>query len=167
MSSDDPDGLDKLTARLSLFMCRRTHGDRLFDAKLLVLPTPSQDKRWVEFNPVERAVYDIVKARFIKRINGMSSNGELDKKYSYLWTMLLRLRQLCSHILLIQSTMADLLELEDFERLRTISNNDLSDECEELLTHLTRALKDREGNKKHDSTDGNIILTETEIAAID
>jgi SNF2 family DNA or RNA helicase len=167
LSSDDPDGVDKLIARLSQFMCRRTHRDQLFDARLLVLPTPSQEKEWIDFNPVERAVYDIVKARFIKRINGMSSDGELDKKYSFIWTMLLKLRQLCSHILLIQTTLADLLHLEDFERLRTISNDDLSDDCEELLVHLTRTLKDREGVKKVDATDGNIALTETENVPID
>jgi SNF2 family DNA or RNA helicase len=167
LSGDDPDGIEKLIARLSQFMCRRTHRDQLFDARLLVLPTPSQEKEWIDFNPVERAVYDIVKARFIKRINGMSSDGELDKKYSFIWTMLLKLRQLCSHILLIQTTLADLLHLEDFERLRTISNDDLSDDCEELLVHLTRTLKDRKGAKKVDATDGNIALTETENAPID
>lgn len=79
----DPDGIEKLTARLSLFMIRRTHRDTLFSSKLLVLPTPSQETLWLEFNDIERSIYDIVKNRFIERINCMSKANELDKQYKY------------------------------------------------------------------------------------
>ena len=85
-------------------MCRRTHGDTMFGARLLDLPTPRQVTHWVQFNEVERKIYKIVESRFIDRINKISKEGELDKKYRHIWTMLLRLRQLCSHILLIQGT---------------------------------------------------------------
>jgi hypothetical protein len=150
-------------------MNRRTHDDKLFDTKLLTLPAPKQDIHWVEFNSVERAVYDIVKARFVTRINGMARSGlkELDKQYSVIWAMLLRLRQLCSNILLIQGTMIDLLEREDFERLREISTEDLSEETEILLAHLREKMRDNTSAKNFETRDGNIAVTETETAPID
>jgi hypothetical protein len=37
----------------------------------------------LDFNEIERSVYDIVKARFITRINTFSKTGELDKQYGY------------------------------------------------------------------------------------
>lgn len=122
---------------------------------------------WVEFNPIERSVYEIVKARFIVKINGISRRGELDRRYGFIWSMLLRLRQLASHVLLVQSTLVDLLELEDFERLRAISGEDLSKESEALLNQLHQTLKDGTGTKSLNSVDGNITMTENENAPID
>lgn len=163
-SPGDPDGLVKLKHMLSQFLLRRTHADTLFNAKLLTLPTPRQDIQWVTFNSVERAVYDIVKARFVARINCMAKSGlgELDKQYNMIWAMLLRLRQLCSHILLIQGTMIDLLEREDFERLREISSEDLNEESEALLEHLQKKMRNNTSVKQFEATDGNTILTESE-----
>lgn len=82
-ASEDPDGIMKLSARLSLFMIRRTHRDKLFNSKLLVLPNPQQDTTWLEFNDIERSIYDIVKNRFIERINCISRANKLDKQYKY------------------------------------------------------------------------------------
>lgn len=136
----------------------------MFNAKLLSLPTPHQDIQWVTFNSVERAVYDIVKARFVAKINCMAKAGpgELDRQYNMIWAMLLRLRQLCSHILLIQGTMVDLLEREDFERLREISSEDLNEESEALLAHLQQKMRNNTSVKEFEATDGNIVLTESE-----
>lgn len=161
--------MTKLKHFLNQFMIRRTHDDLLFDAKLLTLPKPHQDIQWVEFNSVERAVYDIVKTRFVNRINCMAKSGlkELDKQYNMIWAMLLRLRQLCSHILLIQGTILDLLEREDFERLREISTEDLSEETETLLAHLQEKMRSSASTKDFEATDGNVLLTETETAPID
>lgn len=76
--------------------------------------------------------------------------------------MLLRLRQLTSHILLVQGTITDLLEREDFERLLTISSDDLSDDSRALLTHLREKLKDNSSAKILDAREGATIVTETE-----
>ena len=66
---------------------------------------------------MERQIYEIVKKRFIARINDISKQGGLEKQFSHIWTMILRLRQLCGSILLIQGTVMDLLEREDFEKV--------------------------------------------------
>lgn len=118
---------------------------------------------------MERAVYDIVKARFVSRINGMAKSGikELDKQYHVIWAMLLRLRQLCSSILVIQGTMVDLLEREDYERLREISTEDLSEETEVLLAHLLEKMRDNIGAKNVETRNGDMTVTETETAPID
>lgn len=114
-------------------------------------------------------MYDIIKARFVNRINCMAKSGrkELDKQYSVIWAMLLRLRQLCSNILLIQDTMIDLLEREDYERLREIATEDLSEETEVLLAHLLQKMRDNSGAKEFETRDGNMVVTETETAPID
>lgn len=166
-SDSDPDRQAKLDTFLRKFMIRRTHLDTLFNARLLDLPQPKQMTVKLDFNEIERNVYEIVKSRFVQRINCISKAGELDKQYGHIWTMITRLRQLTSHILLAQSTMTDLLEREDFERLHKIASNDLSEESRALLTHLRFKLKETvEGevvnNKQMDSREGATILTETE-----
>lgn len=116
----------------------------------------------LDFNEIERNIYEIVKSRFIKRINCISKAGDLDKQYGHIWTMLLRLRQLTSHVLLVQGTITDLLEREDFERLYKIASDDLSEESEALLTHLREKLKENGGAPRVDSREGATIVTETE-----
>jgi SNF2 family DNA or RNA helicase len=82
-SENDPDGLEKLDVFLRKFMIRRTHLDTFFNARLIDLPTPKKTTIWLDFNEIERSVYDIVKVRFITRINSFSKSGELDRQYGY------------------------------------------------------------------------------------
>lgn len=76
--------------------------------------------------------------------------------------MLLRLRQLTAHILLVQGTIMDLLEREDFERLWRISSDNLCEESKALLVHLREKLKANPNAKSLDARDGATIVTETE-----
>jgi hypothetical protein len=82
-SPNDPSGLEKLDVFLRKFMIRRTHMNTFFHARLLDLPPPKETLMLLDFNEIERSVYDIVKARFITRINTFSKTGELDKQYGY------------------------------------------------------------------------------------
>lgn len=84
----------------------------------------------------------------------------------YIWTMLLRLRQLCSHVLLVQRTLVDLLERDDFERLRTIASMDRFDESESLLRYLLESMSNNAGMKHYNSGNG-VIITETETVPMD
>lgn len=90
----------------------------MFGAPILKLPKADQQTHWCEFNPIERIIYDIVQKRFVERINTMSRNGNLDRSYSNVLVMLLRLRQLTAHVLMLQNVMKDLLEREDIEQIR-------------------------------------------------
>ena len=60
---------ERLHAFLRTCMIRRGHSDLLFGAKILSLPKCSEQTIVVEFNETERAVYEIVRDRFIRRIN--------------------------------------------------------------------------------------------------
>lgn len=153
--------MQRLLQFLNKVMLRRTHADQLFDAKLVSLPEPSRVITKLEFNELERAVYEIVRVRFIARINRIARDNDLDRQYGHLWTMLLRLRQLTSHLLLVQGTIEDLLEREDFEKLRQISSENFSDDMEALLTHLKHTLKSSKESKTGLS---GIAVSETETA---
>lgn len=162
---EDPDGTEKLGIFLRKLMIRRTHLDTLFNARLLDLPQPKEHTLWLEFNEVERQIYEIVKKRFIQRINTISKQGGLEKQYNHIWSMILRLRQICGHTLLVQGTVIDLLEREDFEKLNKITKTEeeMSDEGGALLMHLRNTLKSNTGVKTIEGGMGGAILTENEV----
>lgn len=117
------DGSKRLVAFIRPFMLRRTHQDSMFGAKLVNLPAPHRDTMMLHFRPFERDLYKIVHDRFVHRINGIAERGELHKSYSNILVLLLRLRQLAAHPLLIQDTIRDLLEIEDFEKIHKVLNS--------------------------------------------
>ncbi|KAJ4379678.1 hypothetical protein N0V86_004860 [Didymella sp. IMI 355093] len=116
----DGENAERLLVRLSQFMIRRTHADRMFNAPILKLPQANQSTYWCDFNSVERCIYIIVHQRFAARINMWSQKGSLERAYSNVLVMLLRLRQLTAHILMLQFVMRDLLEREDIERIKDV-----------------------------------------------
>lgn len=145
-SPNDPTGSEKLGVFLRQIIIRRTHKDLLFGARLLDLPTPKQNVIYLEFNAVERTVYEIVKQRFIQRINTITRRDGINGgsvQYSHIWTMLLRLRQICCHVLLIQGTIMDLLEREDYQKLDDITREfeGHSEDSDNVLKHLRTMLE--------------------------
>jgi SNF2 family DNA or RNA helicase len=116
----DVENTERLLVRLSQFMIRRTHADRMFNAPILKLPQADQSTFKCDFNPVERCIYDIVRQRFAKNINMWQKKGDLEKSYSNALVMLLRLRQLTAHVLMLQFVMRDLLEVEDIEQIKEV-----------------------------------------------
>lgn len=116
----DGENAERLLVRLSQFMIRRTHADRMFNAPILKLPQANQVTYWCDFNSVERSIYNIVHQRFAKNINMWAKKGTLERSYSNVLVMLLRLRQLTAHVLMLQFVMRDLLEREDVERIKRV-----------------------------------------------
>ena len=110
--------LQRLQAVLSKIMCRRTHLDKLFGKPILVLPpiAPLQTIE-VEFNPVEAAIYRIIRTRFVEKLRAIGKKDPLEKSYRTIFALLTRLRQLVSSPLLIQKTIKELLHSEDLEKL--------------------------------------------------
>ncbi|KAK5732662.1 hypothetical protein LTR17_010343 [Elasticomyces elasticus] len=165
----DPEGIERLQVYLEKCMVRRTHGDTLFNARLLDLPPPKEHTVWLEFNGVERQIYEIIKKRFIERINTISASGALNRRSSHLWTMILRLRQLCGHILLVQGPICDLLQREDFEKLNSITENEEegSDEGANLLIHLRNILKSNTSVKTIQGGMQGAVISELETVPMD
>ncbi|KAK3112221.1 hypothetical protein LTR53_011737 [Teratosphaeriaceae sp. CCFEE 6253] len=166
---DDPTGAERLGVYLNKFMIRRTHLDTLFNARLLDLPTPSAHTLWLEFNEVERQIYNIVNKRFIEHINNIAKQGDLEKQYNHIWTMILRLRQICSHCLLVQGTICDLLERSDFEKLNGITANEEenSEEGANMLIHLRNVLKNNKGVKSIQGGIQGTVMSEGEYVPMD
>lgn len=77
----DPDSVGRLHALLKRIMIRRTYKDKFMGAPILRLPENTQETIKIEFNTVERAVYDEVSEKFIKIINSKSRNGTLEENY--------------------------------------------------------------------------------------
>lgn len=85
---NEVDKVQRLNAMLSQFMIRRTHLDRMFGAPLLKLPKPTETTHWVQFNDLERQVYEIVHRRMVENINAIAKKGELAQNYSNIFTMM-------------------------------------------------------------------------------
>ena len=110
-----------------------------------------------------------MKKRFIQRINMISKQSGLEKQYGHIWTMILRLRQICGHILLVQGTVMDLLEREDFEKLNRITSteDETMEEGASLLVHLRNVLKNNVGVKTIEGGVQGAVISENETITID
>ncbi|KAH0542757.1 hypothetical protein FGG08_002896 [Glutinoglossum americanum] len=128
---DSPVANDKLQTALRQFMIRRMREDSLFGAPLIQLPSNSESTIVVNFNGVERAVYDAFRWKYIKTINGYILLGTLDQMYSNVLTMLLRLRQLTAHIFLVQEQIAKVLTVRDLDKIaESLAPEDRSDDIQ-------------------------------------
>jgi SNF2 family DNA or RNA helicase len=78
----EPESIERLLIRLSQFMIRRDHSDIMMNAPILKLPRASQMTHWCDFNSVERSIYEVVRQRFVKRLNVASRAGEAEKSYN-------------------------------------------------------------------------------------
>ncbi|PNS17066.1 DNA repair protein RAD5 [Sphaceloma murrayae] len=113
----DPDDLALFNKWVRKCMIRRTHRSRLFDAKLISLPKTSTQLLKVNFNPVERKIYDLVESRFRKNAEAIDQECGRDQN---LLTMVLRLRQLTAHPLILQDELLNMLEREDLQNLERV-----------------------------------------------
>lgn len=167
---ESPQGYQRLAWFLRKVVLRRTHLTQLFGGRLLNLPSNSEHTLRLEFNPLERTIYEIVKARMVNRINSMAKSGQrgLQKNYSNIWVMILRLRQLTAHCLIIQDTITDILEREDFEKLNNLVANEgeWDEEGKVLLMHLKQILAANRGRKNMKGS-GGTTLTENDVVATD
>jgi len=75
----------------------------------------------------------------------MSRSGELGKKYSFIFAMLSYLRQMVDHILLVQDAVRDLLEMDDFDHLQKITQQEVEPHSADaaVLQHLRFMLRNK------------------------
>lgn len=113
--------LERLSLMVSRFMIRRTHKDTMFGAPILKLPKASERIHWVKFNNLERGIYEIVHRRMVARVNSFVQENSLERNYRNVLVMLLRLRQMTGNMLMVEVVMKDLLEREDHEKIRELT----------------------------------------------
>ncbi|OAP57197.1 hypothetical protein AYL99_07935 [Fonsecaea erecta] len=133
----DPVPLGRIHNILRAIMLRRTHVDTLFNAPIIKLPGITHNTVMVEFNPVERHIYNMVKSRYIQQINTYSKSGTLNNNYGNILGMLMRLRMLCAHLMLCQDVLKRMFVASDIE----------------ILWRLT----DKEVQASHDTDSANMI----------
>lgn len=59
----------RLHSFLDQILIRRTYKSQLFELPIIEMPATHQETITLEFNPVERKIYDIIHKRFIRAIN--------------------------------------------------------------------------------------------------
>lgn len=109
--------MQRLDAILRTVMVRRTGADRLLGKPLITLPALDHQTIEVAFNSFERAIYSVVRQRFIRKINDWSASKQVGQISKNILVMLLRLRQMCSHVLIVAPILRQLLEADDIESL--------------------------------------------------
>ncbi|KAI1615710.1 SNF2 family N-terminal domain-containing protein [Exophiala viscosa] len=130
-SGREPVDMGRIHNILRAVMLRRTHVDSLFDAPIVKLPGISHNTYPVEFNSVERAIYNMVRRRYIGQINAYSSTGELTANYRNVLAMLTRLRMLCAHIFLCQDVLKQMFVAADIETLWRLTAKEVETSTEE------------------------------------
>lgn len=155
---------ERLHAILKRILIRRTHATQLCGKPLIQLPRNHQRTIYVEFNSVERAIYDMVSDRYIKGINYFSSKGMLEEKHSLILTMLLRLRQFTAHPFLIQDTIERFLQTSEIDKL--LVTGDQENETELRGKDMASAMKRmvEATNKPSDIVEDSTYTTDPEVA---
>ena len=136
-------------------------------APLITLPQNHEKTVEIEFNEVERTIYEIFRNRCIKRINSYQRANVLGKFYRNVLVLLLRLRQLTAHIFLVQEALEDLFEGEDIERLWSATTNELeatdpqtSNTTQNMLAAMKKMIADKSsGNRSTTASKANTPLS--------
>ncbi|OQV09615.1 SNF2 family domain-containing protein [Cladophialophora immunda] len=137
----EPVHMGRIHNILRAIMLRRTHVDTLFNAPIVKLPGITHNTVTVEFNPVERNIYNMVKSRYIQQINTYSKSGTLNSNYSNILGMLVRLRMLCSHIMLCQDVMKRMFVAADIEALWRLTAKEVQASQDTASMNMMKALR--------------------------
>ncbi|KAL9587787.1 MAG: hypothetical protein Q9203_003396 [Teloschistes exilis] len=160
----NPDSFARLHAFLRRIMLRRTHADSIMGRPLVVLPRNSQDTVELEFSTVERALYDSVERRMRRVINVRAREGTLEKGYSHVLLMLLRLRQMTAHPFMLQGTIEELFEVEDIERLIDLEDESSDRSSRDMLDVMKTMIRTKAvgAGAPSDSTSGQTLAEEAD-----
>lgn len=159
---EDEDCTDRLHTFLKQFMIRRTHATRLCGKPLLQLPKNHQRTIYVEFNNVERALYNLVHKKYVQGINYFSSQGLLEEKHNLVLTMLQKLRQMTSHIFLVQDTIERFLQTAEVDDLwsMTEGEDDPSTKGQDMASAIKRMME--ASNRPSSQEQGEACETEVD-----
>ncbi len=158
-NSREPVQMGRVHNILRAIMLRRTHVDTLFGAPIVKLPGITHHTVLVEFNPVERNIYNLVKNRYIQQINNYSKSGALVANVHNVLGMLLRLRMLCSHIMLIQKVLKRMFNASDIEALWRLTAKEVQASDDLFQLNMIRSLRKMIANKEN-----TLVTNQTRVA---
>ena len=133
--------MDRINNILRAIMLRRTHVDTLFNAPIVKLPGIEHDTVMLDFNEVERAIYKLIKSKFINVINTYSKAGSIETHYRNILAMMLKLRMLTGHILLVQQSLKELMVAADVEALWRLTAKEVEYSGDKPNTHSLLRLR--------------------------
>jgi SNF2 family DNA or RNA helicase len=170
-SCREPVQVERIRNILQAIMLRRTHVNTLFGSPIVKLPGISHKTVLVEFNPVERNIYNMIKTRYVQQINSYSRSGSLFSNYSKILGMLLRLRMLCSHVLLIQDVLKGMFTAADVEALWRLTAKEVqaSDDSaqQNMIKTLRKMLAKNENTLQTSQTLGPAVTPATTLEVQD
>lgn len=147
---------DRLFDLLDKIMIRRTHKDKIFNRPLIKLPEIKQETRELNFNLVEKRMYDLLEECFVQRCNQICKLGSSQQGARSIFVMLLRLRQFVSHSLLARISMVELFSYDDIEWLVEELTPEF-DVHDPILDQLSVLIKD------HRKWQERVILTAADL----
>ncbi|KAJ9613159.1 hypothetical protein H2200_003100 [Cladophialophora chaetospira] len=140
--SREPVHMGRVHNILRAIMLRRTHVDTLFNAPIVKLPGITHNTVLIEFNHVERNIYNLIKSRFVQQINGYAkAEGGLAANVHHVLSMLLRLRMLCTHLMLIQTVLKQMLNAADVETLWRLTEKEVHPSDDAAQMNMIRSLR--------------------------
>jgi hypothetical protein len=110
--SGDRVGLARLQLVMKNCTLRRTKETTMENGeKLLSLPKRTEIIQWLELDEHEREIYDKRVGESKEKVMELKRNGELSKNYGHVLQEILRLRQTCNHVDLVDSGVVE----EDYD----------------------------------------------------
>ena len=161
----------RLVSIISGIMIRRMGDDRLLGHRLLVLPKNHQTTIPIHFNKVERYIYKNIRLRCIRAINAAAKDREFDKTAQMVMIMFQRLRQMTSHIFMVQEVIEkefdhisweDILE-EIFSDFEDSDVGSLTDIEQAMVTGLKRMIAEK-GQKTDEPDLAKLFTCDDETA---
>ncbi|GAA5899588.1 uncharacterized protein JCM6883_005267 [Sporobolomyces salmoneus] len=101
-------------------LLRRRKADELGGKPLVPLPLKTEKQINLQFDPVERAIYDHIEAGYQTQVNKFFREGTLLKNYHFILVLILRLEQLCCHPHLLVEKLGAYDREKELERAKSI-----------------------------------------------
>lgn len=160
----DDKTFSRLKHLLDRIMIRRTMATKVCGRPIIELPSFTSSSESVEFGPVERVLYDLLRRRFVEHLNQAAKKGNLDKNKGLMLAMYMLLRQCTAHIFQAQHIFQEMLSVDSIARLEEAAENmpRTSDQQPDEMIAALRRLVEAKGeacqlaDEDYDTTTGSL-----------
>ena len=136
----DPSALKTVQTILEPIIIRRTKDMKDDNGNLIIsLPQKIVDIEWLDFAPHERTMYNKLQSYSLDKAKELEKQGRAD--YIHIFSLLLRLRQMCNHKMLIKDSNEPDDDLKDILANNSLVKSQLDNECPVCFESLGSANK--------------------------
>jgi SNF2 family DNA or RNA helicase len=151
---EDERGLDRLQSLLSGIMLRRTHDDQYLGRQILTLQPSRTKTLFLEFSPLENAIYSIVRRSIIQHVNGILKNTDrANHQYRSVFGVLLRYRQLTGSFLQCEPMMKRIFKPEDLKEMAALSPSEKDVKDYHIFKSIQEMLNDKSLDDEQETPD--------------